>query len=377
MDYYEILDVPKSASKEDIKKAFRAKARQLHPDVNKAPDAEERFKELGRAYETLMDEGKRALYDQYGEDGLKNAGFSNGPFDFGFGDISDIFASFFGGMGGFSSGYAQDVNVPVRGSDLRLDIELEFEQAVFGVEKEIKIDHLEPCEECDATGTDKSATETVCKTCRGQGRVQQSTQTILGNFTSVTTCPTCKGTGKDPGSQCRKCKGLGAVSCEKTIKIKIPQGVDSGSKIRIANEGDCGRNGGRPGDLYVVLFVKSSDTFEREGYDLYSEAEISMPQAVLGDTIIVKTIDGEQELHIPRSTQNLDRLTLKGLGVPHLGGQGQRGNQYVTIKILTPKKLSQEEESLWDSLLELEGKGDNKQKDNLAYLKGIKRAFKR
>lgn len=377
MDYYEILEVSKQATKEDIKKAFRTKARTLHPDVNKEPDAEERFKELGRAYETLMDDQKRALYDQYGEDGLKNAGFSQGPFDFGFGDISDIFASFFGGGAGFGGGYQHNPNAPQRGSDLRLDIQIEFEQAVFGIEKEIKIDHLEPCSECNSTGMDKNATDRICKTCAGQGRVQQSTQTILGNFTSVTACPTCRGTGKNPAAHCKKCKGVGASPCEKIIKIKIPQGVDNGSKIRLANEGDCGRNGGRPGDLYIVIFVKESKDFRREGYNLYSEVGISMPQAVLGDNIKIKTIDGHEPTHyIPPGAQYGDVITLKGLGVPHLGAAGHRGNQYVTIKIVTPKKLNSEEEKLWRSLSEIEKRAQGGQQDETLSHK-IKGVFKK
>lgn len=226
MDYYEILGVEKSATKEEIKSAFRKKARQLHPDVNKAPDAEERFKELGKAYETLSDDEKRQLYDRYGEDGLKDAGYGQGPFDFGFGGINDIFEAFFGGsMGGYST--RQDPNAPARGSDLRMDIQIDFMEAVFGVEKEIKINHLEPCESCNGTGRDKNAKETTCKTCNGMGRIQQNTRTILGNFTSVTTCPACQGTGIDPSSYCRTCKGRGAVQKEKKVKIKIPKGVDS------------------------------------------------------------------------------------------------------------------------------------------------------
>jgi molecular chaperone DnaJ len=367
-DFYEILGVDKDATKEDMKKAFRSKARELHPDVNKEPDAEERFKELGRAYETLSDDQKRAMYDRYGEDGLKNAGYSGGPFDFGFGDISEIFASFFGGN--FQGGYSHNPNAPQRGSDLRLDIELEFEQAIFGVEKEIKIDHLEPCEACDNTGNDKNATDVVCKTCNGQGRVQQSTPTILGNFTSIVTCPTCKGTCKNPQAACKACKGLGAKAAEKTIKIKIPQGVDNGSKIRIASEGDCGKNCGRTGDLYVVIFVAPSKEFQREGYNLYSEVEVSVPQAVLGDAVVIKTIDGEQNFHIPQGAQSFDQVTLKGLGVPILGGAGQRGNHYVTIKVLTPKKLSAEEEKHYRALYEIQKGAPPKEAGIMSKIKG-------
>ena len=219
MDYYEILGVEKTATKEEIKIAFRKKARQLHPDVNKAPDAEDRFKELGKAYEVLSDDEKRQVYDRYGEEGINNSGFGGGgPFEYGFGGLNDIFEAFFGGsMGGFSS-RQRDPNAPIQGDDLRMDIQIDFKDAIFGVEKEIKIKHLETCEECMGTGKDKNAKQTTCKTCNGMGRVQQNTRTILGNFTSVTTCPTCNGTGIDPSSYCKKCKGRGAIPKEKNCK---------------------------------------------------------------------------------------------------------------------------------------------------------------
>lgn len=371
MDYYEILGVSKNATKDEIKSAFRKKARQLHPDVNKAPDAEERFKELGKAYETLSDDEKRQLYDRYGEDGLKNAGYSQGPFDFGFGGINDIFEAFFGGsMGGFSSG-RNDPNAPISGDDLRMDIQIDFMEAVFGVEKEIKIRHLEECEECHGTGKDKNAKDTVCKTCKGHGRVQQNTRTILGNFTSVTTCPVCGGSGIDPSANCKQCKGRGAVQKEKTVKIKIPKGVDSGSRIRLSNEGNAGKNGGRAGDMYIVLYVKESKEFIRDGVDIHTVLEISMPQAVLGDEVTVNTVDGEEKIHIPQGIDNLAKLLIKGKGVPYLGKEGQRGNHYVTIKIKTPKKLSKEEEKLYRELFELE---KNEKKSGI--MEKVKTAFK-
>ncbi len=354
MDYYEILEVEKTASKDEIKKAFRQKARQYHPDVNKAPDAEEKFKELGRAYETLMDDDKRALYDRYGEDGLKNAGYGGGPFDFGFGDLSEVFSQFFGSGFDFGGGYSSsNPNSPRRGSDLRLDIQIDFEQAVFGVEKEIKIDHLEKCEECGGTGVDKDAKESTCPTCGGRGQVQQSVRTPLGSFTSVTACPTCHGTGKNPRAYCKKCKGKGAVEVEKTIKIKIPKGVDNGSKIRVASEGDAGKNGGMPGDLYIVLYVKKSKDFERVNYDIFSNITINIPQAVLGDKVIIKTLEGDAEINIPSGIQTGEKLCLKGRGVPHLGSNSQRGDLYVTIKVETPKKLNSKEEDLYRKLFEL------------------------
>lgn len=373
MDYYEILGVDKSATKDEIKSAFRKKARQLHPDVNKAPDAEERFKELGKAYETLSDDEKRQLYDRYGEDGLKDAGYSGGPFDFGFGGINDIFEAFFGGgMEGFSS--RQNPNAPMAGSDLRYDLQIEFEEAVFGAEKELKIKHMETCDECNGTGKDKNAKETMCKTCHGHGRVQQNTRTILGSFTSVTTCPTCGGSGIDPLSNCKKCKGRGAVEKEKTVKIRIPKGVDTGSRIRYQGEGDAGKNGGRAGDLYIVLHAKESKEFIRDGVDIHTVLEISMPQAVLGDDVQLNTIDGLETVHIPEGIENLEKVLIKGKGVPYLGKEGQRGNHYVTIKIKTPKKISKEEEKLYRELFELNKKSESDKKSGI--IDKVKTVFK-
>lgn len=362
MDYYEILGVQKNASKEEIKSAFRKLARKYHPDVNKAPDAADKFKELGKAYETLYDDNKREIYDRYGEEGLSNAGFNPNSFNMGDIDLSDIFSSFFGGgFGGFSS-YERNANAPERGDDLRLDIEIDFLEACFGLEKQITIRHLEPCETCNSTGMDKDAKDTVCPVCKGAGRIQKSTQTILGSFTSVTTCPNCHGTGKNPKAFCKACHGVGAIEKEKKITIKIPHGVEHGSKMRVANEGNAGRNGGRTGDLYVVIHTKPSKEFARQGFDICTELTISTPQAVLGDEITVKTIHGETLLKIPQGVQNGDRLTLKGQGVPYLGSDTQRGNHYITIKVAVPKKLSSQEERLYKELYMLSKQQD---KDNL------------
>ena len=362
MDYYELLGVEKSATKEEIKSAFRKLARKYHPDVNKAPDAAEKFKEIGKAYETLYDDNKREIYDRYGEEGLSNAGFNPNSFNMGDIDLSDIFSSFFGGgFSGFSS-YERNSNAPERGDDLRLDIEIDFLEACFGLEKEITIRHLEACEACNSTGMDKDAKDTVCPVCKGMGRIQKSTQTILGSFTSVTTCPNCHGTGKNPKAFCKTCHGVGAVEKEKKIKIKIPHGVENGSKMRVGNEGNAGRNGGRCGDLYIVIHTRPSKEFARQGFDIYTELEISTPQAVLGDEIMIKTIHGETLLKIPQGVQNGDRLTLKGQGVPYLGSDTQKGNHYITIHVAVPKKLSSQEERLYKELYML---SKQKEKDNL------------
>lgn len=371
-DYYETLGVGKDADKDEIKSAFRKLARQYHPDVNKASDAEEKFKELGKAYETLMDDEKRSLYDRYGEDGLTNAGFSSGgPFAGGFGDINDIFNSFFGGFG-FSQREV-DPNAPQAGDDLRLDIQIEFEEAVFGVTKEIKIDHLETCNSCSGTGSEPGSKPVKCTTCGGSGKVQQTTQTILGHFTQVTTCPDCRGKGIRIQNPCKECKGYGRIEKEKEVELKIPAGVDNGNKMRLSNEGDAGKNGGPSGDLYVVLHVKPSDYFKREGANVFTKLEISPAQATLGDEITIKTLDGEKEITIPAGIQYGSPIKVKGEGVPYIGKASQRGDHIVIVEINTPTSLGEEEKQLYKKLYELNTKKKYQEKESL--MDKVKGAF--
>lgn len=365
-DYYEILGVSKDASKDEIKSAFRRKARTLHPDVNKAPDAEEKFKELGKAYETLMDDSKRATYDRYGEDGLKNAGFdTGGPFAGGFGDLNDIFNSFFGGMGGFGFGGRPDPNAPMEGDDLRLDIEIDFEQAIFGTEKEIKFDHLENCSACGGTGAERGSKPVTCPTCHGSGQVQHVTRTPLGSFAQIVTCPDCHGSGKKIMNPCKECKGQGKVQKEKKINVKIPAGVDNMSKIRVSGEGDAGINGGPAGDLYVVLHVKSSDYFKRDGNDVYSRLDITPAQAALGDEVIVKTLDGEKKITVQAGIQSGNSIKIKGAGVPFIQRPSQRGDHIVIVAVKTPTKLSDEERNLYRRLYEIQNSQKAKQQTTI------------
>ncbi len=371
-DYYEILGVSKTAGKDEIKAAFRKKARQYHPDVNKEPDAEEKFKMLGKAYETLMDDEKRAVYDQWGEDGLSNAGYSSrGPFDGGFGNLNDIFETFFGNFG-FSSGYERNPNAPQRGRDIRLDMELTFEEAVFGVEKEIKIDHLEHCDVCNGSGVEPGSVPKTCPTCGGSGRVQQVTNTIMGSFTQISTCPNCGGSGQKITNPCKNCNGSGSVEKEKTIKVKIPKGVDNGAKIRVAQEGDSGKNGGPSGDLYIVLFVKEHEYYKREGYDVYTELDITMPQAVLGDDLNIQSLDGDRKVSVAAGTETGKIITLKESGVPYLNNPNRRGNHYVVVKVRTPKTLSEEERKLYSRLFEL---STGKEVNDESILKRFKKAL--
>ncbi|MBO5386033.1 molecular chaperone DnaJ [bacterium] len=370
-DYYEILGVSKEATKDEIKSAFRRKARELHPDVNKAPDAEEKFKELGKAYETLSDDNKRATYDTYGEDGLKNAGFdTSGPFAGGFGDLNDIFESFFGGFGGFGFGGRPDPNAPQRGDDLRYDLRLNFEDAAFGVNKEIRFDHLEVCKDCDGTGAERGSSKKTCPQCGGSGQVKTVTRTPLGNFAQITTCPHCKGAGQVIEKPCKTCHGQGLVNREKKIEIKIPAGVDNMSKIRVSGEGDCGINGGPNGDLFVVIHVEPSEYFKRDGINVFTELEITPAQAVMGDSIAIKTLDGEQEVQIPAGSQHEDLVKIKGAGVPVITKPSQRGDHIVIIKVVIPTKLSEEEKRLYQRLYELNG-GKKPQKSIMSKVKGV------
>ena len=371
-DYYEILGVTKEATKEEIKSAFRQKARKLHPDVNKAPDAEERFKELGKAYETLSDDNKRATYDRYGEDGLKNAGFdTNGPFAGGFGDINDIFESFFGGFCGFGfGGGGVDPNAPQRGDDLRYDVKLKFEEAAFGINKEIKFDHLETCPDCHGTGAEAGTQKKTCPQCNGSGQVKTVTRTPLGNFAQITTCPHCKGTGQVIDKPCKTCKGHGQVNKEKKVEIKIPAGVDNMSKIRVSKEGDCGINGGPNGDLFVVIHVEPSNYYKRDGINVFTELEISPAQAVVGDIISIKTLDGEKEIQIPAGSQHGHLLKIKGAGIPIITRPSQRGDHIVVLKIKVPTKLNEEEKVLYQKLYEIQT-GKKPQKSIMSKVKGV------
>ena len=370
-DYYEILGISKDATKDEIKSAFRKRARELHPDVNKAPDAEEKFKELGKAYETLSDDNKRATYDRYGEDGLKNAGFdTSGPFAGGFGDLNDIFETFFGGFGGFGFGGRPDPNAPQRGDDLRYDIKLTFEEAVFGAHKEIKFNHLELCPDCKGTGAQNGSAKKTCPHCNGSGQVKTVTRTPLGNFAQITTCPHCHGAGQVIEKPCQRCQGQGMINSDKKIEIKIPAGVDNMSKIRISAEGDCGVNGGPSGDLFVVVYVEASKYFKRDGINVFTELEISPAQAVLGDVINIKTLDGMKEVSIPAGIQHENIVKIKGAGVPVISRPNQRGDHIVIIKVAIPTKLSDNERHLYEQLYELNG-GRKPQQNIMSKVKGV------
>ncbi|MEW5822337.1 MAG: molecular chaperone DnaJ [Cyanobacteriota bacterium] len=354
-DYYEVLGVNREASQDEIKKAFRSKAREYHPDVNKSPDAESKFKELGEAYEVLSDQERRSMYDRYGHEGLSASGYQGFTGSFDFGDFSDIFNAIFGdmGLGGFA-GTRANPNAPSRGNDLRLDLEIDFSDAVFGIKKDIEIDHLESCTNCRGSGVNPGSQPVRCPTCNGVGQIRQSVRVLLGSFTQVTTCPDCGGNGQKITDPCRECSGQGRKEVSKVISITIPAGVDNGAKLRVSGEGDAGRNRGPNGDLYIVLHVRPHDLFKREGVDIYLEQPITITQAALGDVKEVPKIDGVEKLKIHAGTQTGSVLTIKGAGVPYLNDPRRRGNQYVRLIVVTPTHLNDEQKKLLKRLEEIE-----------------------
>lgn len=356
-DYYEILGVDRNADKEEIKRAYRRMARKYHPDVNKEPGADEKFKEINRAYEVLSDDSSRARYDRFGE-----AGVSGGSGIPDMGDLSsfaDIFESFFGG---FAGQQARRRSGPTRGEDLRYDLRLDFREAIFGGEKQIKITHLETCTTCSGSGAKPGTRPRTCPTCGGTGQVRRATRTPFGSFTQVSTCPTCGGTGQVIEDKCETCNGAGVLQKTKNLKITIPPGVDSGTRLRVAGEGDAGQKGGPAGDLYVYLFVQSDSEFEREGINILSTLQISYLQAILGDKVTVKTVDGDKPLTIPPGTQPDTILTLEGLGVPKLGNPSIRGDHLIRIKVNIPhpSKLAAEERETLEKMLDKQKQHSNK-----------------
>ncbi len=341
-DYYEVLGVERGADKDTLKRAFRKLAQKYHPDVNKTPEAEAIFKEVNEAYQVLSDDQKRAVYDRFGHDGLQGAGYND--FSGGFGDLSSIFEEIFGGFGGSTS---RSRRTPRAGADLRVDVTLTFEEAVFGTERDLDIPRLEVCDRCKGSGAEPPTQPVTCSTCGGSGEVRRRQQSpLFGAVITATTCPTCSGAGEVTPSPCTKCGGAKRVRVTRKINVKIPAGVDDGTRIRLAGEGEAGHLGGPPGNLYVVVAVEPHPVFVRNQYDVMLELPINIAQAALGATVRVPTLEGgEQSLEIPAGTQTGRTFTLRGLGVPKLQRSG-RGDMVVTVKVVTPTNLSNEQKHL-------------------------------
>ena len=349
-DYYEVLGLSKGASQDEIKRAYRQLAKKYHPDINKEPGAEEKFKEINEAYDTLSDEQKKARYDQFGFDdpmgGAGGSGFSGfSGFSGGFGGFEDIFSSFFGG------GSRNQHNGPQQGKDVEKTMTISFEDAVYGCKKKIRLTVDDECTTCGGTGAYSKNDIKTCSKCKGQGRVYMRQQTIFGQSTVQTTCPDCGGSGKVITKKCDGCGGKGRIRKTKDVDVTIPAGIDTGMTLRMAGCGEAGINGGGPGDLYITFTVTPHKNFIRDGSDIILNVPISFTQAALGDSIEVPTIDAPVMLKIPAGTQTETRFRLRGKGTKNpKSSSSSRGDQYVIVHVETPTNLTQEEKELLEKL---------------------------
>lgn len=341
-DYYEVLNVEKNASDDEIKRAYRTMAKKHHPDLNpNNSEAEQTFKEVSNAYEILSDPTKRSNYDRYGHAGV-NPGAAGGA---GFGGFGDIFEDIFDIFGGGFSGSSSRRTGPARGSDLRYNLNIEFKEAIFGVEKEIKIRRTENCSTCDGNGAEPGTSKSTCGNCNGRGEVQYAQQTPFGQFVRTGTCDVCNGLGEIIEKKCHTCGGSGKEVKEKTIKIKVPAGVDNDSVISMRGEGEAGQRGGPAGDLYIYLNYKEDKVFERNGNNIYLNIPITFTEASLGAEIQVPTLEDIEEYTIPEGTQNGTKFKIKHMGVPYLRGVG-RGDLVFTVNIQVPTKLNEEQKQM-------------------------------
>lgn len=351
-DYYELLEIEREADGEEIKRAYRKVARRYHPDANPGDaEAEARFKQVANAYETLRDPQKRAHYDRFGADGPRGGG--GDPFGFGgsSGGFGDIFEAFFGGQGGGGGGGRSG---PASGPDLEVTVQIDFEDAVFGGTEEVSVRTAVPCDTCEATGAAPGSHAERCDQCGGAGQVRQVRQSILGQMVTAVACPVCQGQGEIIADPCGTCQGEGREVLEKTFTIDIPAGVDSGSTLRLTGFGAVGPRGGGAGDLYVHVRVRRHERFEREGGDLIHELHVPVTQAALGAVIAFETLDGTEDLVVPRGAQTGKVFRLRGRGVPHVRGRG-RGDLLVALVVDTPTDLEPEDEAAFREIAERNG----------------------
>jgi molecular chaperone DnaJ len=338
-DYYELLGISRDASEAEIKKAFRGLARELHPDVSDAPDADERFREVVEAYEVLSKSETRQLYDRYGHAGLRSGGFTPGSVDFG--SLSDLFSAFFGDdLFGGARGSGRG-----RGADVGAEIEIELVEAASGVKREVPYDVAVPCGRCGGDGSEPGSEVSTCPTCGGAGRLQQVSRSLFGEFVRTQACPDCGGSGRRIERPCTECRGAGSVLEDRMLSVEIPPGIHDGQRIRLTGHGHAGAGGGRAGDVYVQVLVRPDARFVREGDDIFSTADLTITQAALGATIAVPTLDGDTELEFEPGTQPGKVVVLRGKGMPVLQGFG-RGDQRVLVNVLVPRHLTDEQRRL-------------------------------
>jgi molecular chaperone DnaJ len=364
-DYYEVLGVRRDADDGEIKRAFRRLARELHPDVSDAPDAQERFREIVEAYEVLSKRETRDLYDRYGHAGLRSGGFQPGHFDFG--SLSDLFAAFFGDdlIGGRAA--------RSRGPDLAAEVEIELVDAAKGVSREVPFEVAVACSRCDGNGAEPGSEITTCPACGGLGRLQQVSRSVFGEFVRTQTCPSCAGTGRRIETPCTVCGGAGRVLEERTLEVDIPAGIHDGQQIRISGEGHAGALGARAGDAYVRIRVRPDPRFVREGDDLFSTVDLTMTQAALGAALRVPTLEGETELAFEPGTQPGSVVVLRGRGMPALRGFG-RGDHRILVNVLVPRQLSEEQRRL---LEEFDAHADERTyKADEGFFEKLKSAFR-
>jgi molecular chaperone DnaJ len=347
-DYYEVLGVPREADDAEIKRAFRRLAQKHHPDVDNGDGAEERFKELNEAYRVLSDRQRRTAYDMFGHAGVDGAAAGSDPFGGGFGPFGDIFDAFFGGS---PAGMRRRGRV-VPGADLRYDLTIEFAEAVFGVTREITFPTRVTCPRCDGAGGEPGTEPETCPECNGSGEKRRVAQTILGQMVNIVACGRCRGEGRVIATPCTECGGDGRIVEERTLQVNIPAGIDDGQRIAMEGEGEAGPRGGPAGDLYVAVSVRSHPHLVRRGIELYHELPVTYPQAALGTTLTVPTVEGSEEVEIPAGTQSGDEIRLRGKGVPRLRGAG-RGDLHVVVNVVVPSKLSKRERELLRELDEI------------------------
>jgi molecular chaperone DnaJ len=367
-DYYEVLGVSRSATADDLKRSYRKLAREFHPDINRQDGAEERFKEINEAYEVLSDTDRRAAYDRFGH-AANGMGGGGDPFGFGGSPFGDLFESFFGG-----ATQTRRRSAPARGQDLQITVDLTFEEAVFGVEKEVELTRLETCEDCHGTRMRDGQQPPKCSTCDGTGEVRRVQQTILGQFMTATPCSTCRGEGVQITDPCPRCRGRGRITQARTINVTIPPGIDESATLRLTGQGEASSQGGPTGNLYVKVRIKQHPIFTRQNKTISLQIGINVAQAMLGDEVQIDTLDGPVAFKLPSGTQSGQQFRLRGKGVPDMRG-GDRGDQIVTVHVEIPKSLTSEQREIAEQLASTLGSGVSPQPTQRGFFDKVKDAL--